>query len=150
MLEPNGLIEAMQDLGINDLEDQEVNYLLKVLQKPELEGAILMPEFLQIMENFGLYDDEAMTQSQQMQMMRQMEEESGEEEQAAHREPKGKELDLSRLDEKSVKIMVMLMLFLLENNMTAQEFFDGVTYQQNVKSKDRTQTLECIRSQDFF
>ena len=136
----------MQDLGINDLEDQEINYLLKVLQKPELEGAILMPEFLQIMENFGLYDDEAMTQSQQMQMMRQMEEESGEEEQAANRGPKGKELDLSRLDEKSVKIMVMLMLFLLENNMTAQEFFDGVTYQQNVKSKDRTQALECIRS----
>lgn len=64
LLEPNGLIEAMQDLGINDLEDQEINYLLKVLQKPELEGAILMPEFLQIMENFGLYDDEALTQSQ--------------------------------------------------------------------------------------
>ena len=37
------------------------------------------------------------------------------------REPakRGKELDLSKLDEKSVKIMVMLMLFLLENNMTA-------------------------------
>jgi hypothetical protein len=32
--------------------------LLKVLSKPELEGAILMQEFLQIMENFGLYDDD--------------------------------------------------------------------------------------------
>lgn len=39
--------------------------MLKVLQKPEFEGAILMQEFLQIMENFGLYDDEqSLTESQ--------------------------------------------------------------------------------------
>jgi len=31
--------------------------LLKVLSKPELDGAILMQELLQIMENFGLYDE---------------------------------------------------------------------------------------------
>jgi len=42
LLSPEGLIEGMQDLGIQDLEDNEINYLLKVLQKPELEGAILM------------------------------------------------------------------------------------------------------------
>jgi hypothetical protein len=82
-------------------------------------------------------------------MVRQREQES-EGEPETNRGGKGKELDLSRLDEKSVKIMVMLMLFLLENNMTALEFFDGVTYQQNVKSKERTQTLDCIRSEDFF
>jgi hypothetical protein len=37
-------------------------------------------------------------------------------------------LDLSRLDQKSVKIMVMLMLFLLENNLTTAEFFKDVIY----------------------
>jgi len=58
LLSPEGLIESIQDLGINELEYEEISYLLKVLQKPELEGAILMQEFLQIMENFGLYDDE--------------------------------------------------------------------------------------------
>jgi len=46
-------------------------------------------------------------------------------------------LDLSRLDQKSVKIMVMLMLFLLENNLTTAEFFKDVVYQQNVKSKTK-------------
>jgi len=35
----------------------EIVYLLKVLSKPELENAILMQEFMQIMENFGLADD---------------------------------------------------------------------------------------------
>lgn len=38
-------------------------------------------------------------------------------------------MDLTKLDEKSVKIMVMLMIFLLENNMTTQEFFKEVTYE---------------------
>lgn len=32
-------------------------------------------------------------------------------------------MDLSKLDQKSVKIMVMLMLYLLENNMTTAQFF---------------------------
>lgn len=57
MLHPEGLIQGIRDLGIDDLEKIEVTYLLKVLSKPELDGAILMQEFLQIMENFGLYDD---------------------------------------------------------------------------------------------
>ena len=46
LLAPEGLIEGMQMLGINDLSDTEIQYLLKVLSKPELEGAILMQEFL--------------------------------------------------------------------------------------------------------
>ncbi len=53
-----GLIEGIKELGITDLTEQEVDYLLKVLSKPELDGAILMQELLQIMENFGLYDDD--------------------------------------------------------------------------------------------
>jgi hypothetical protein len=34
-----------------------------------------------------------------------------------------KPLDLSKLDQKSVKMMVMLMLYLLEQNMSTAEFF---------------------------
>jgi len=33
--------------------------LLKVLSKSELDGAIMLDELLQIMENFGLYDQDA-------------------------------------------------------------------------------------------
>ena len=57
LLSPEGLLESCRDLGIDDLTEKEVRYLLKVLSKPELDGAILMQELLQIMENFGLYDD---------------------------------------------------------------------------------------------
>ena len=47
-----GLIKAMAKLGLAELKPVEVNYLLKVLSKPELDGAILMQEFLEIIKNF--------------------------------------------------------------------------------------------------
>ncbi len=52
-----GLLEGIKDLGIDDLSETEVQSLLKVLSKPELDGAILMQEVFAIMENFGLYDE---------------------------------------------------------------------------------------------
>ena len=58
LIPPQGLIEALADLGLEDLQPIEVNYLLKVLSKPELDGAILMQEFLEIMKNFDLYDED--------------------------------------------------------------------------------------------
>ena len=57
LLSPAGLLEGIKDLGIDDLEEKEVSYLLRVLTKPELDGAILVEELYQIMENFGLYED---------------------------------------------------------------------------------------------
>ena len=52
-----GLLDGIKSLGIDDLTEKEVAYLMRVLTKPELDGAIVVPEFLQIMENLGLYED---------------------------------------------------------------------------------------------
>ena len=49
-----------------------------------------------------------------------------------------------------MKIMVMLMLYLLENNMTTAEFFGSAVYQQNVKSKTKSQTLDILKASDFY
>lgn len=58
ILHPVGLLDGIKELGINDLTEKEIACLLRVLTKPELDQAILVDEFLQIMENLGLYDDE--------------------------------------------------------------------------------------------
>ena len=42
---------------------------------------------------------------------------------------KEKPMDFSKLDQKSIKIMVMLMLHLLGEDLTTQEFFKEVTFQ---------------------
>ena len=58
LIAPMGFLEGLKQLGIDDLEEIEVTYLLKVLSKSELDGAIMVDELLQIMANFGLYDDD--------------------------------------------------------------------------------------------
>jgi hypothetical protein len=46
LLSAEGLLEGIKDLGIDNLKPIEIQYLLKVLSKPELDGAILMQELL--------------------------------------------------------------------------------------------------------
>lgn len=58
LIAPMGFLEGLKHLGIDDLAEIEVTYLLKVLSKSELDGAIMVDELLQIMANFGLYDDD--------------------------------------------------------------------------------------------
>lgn len=72
------------------------------------------------------------------------------EEQQPKKKKKNEPLDLSKLDQKSVKIMVMLMVNLLQLNMTAQEFFQDVVFEQNVKTKTKHFTMLFIKTEDFF
>ena len=46
LLSPMGLLDGIKELGIDDLTEKEIAFLLRVLTKPELDGAIVMPEFL--------------------------------------------------------------------------------------------------------
>jgi len=46
LLAPEGLIDGMRDLGLDDVTEKDLQCLLKVLSKPELDGAILYTEFM--------------------------------------------------------------------------------------------------------
>ena len=58
LLTPDGLLEGIKALGIEDLTSKDCRYLLRVLTKPELDGAIVVHELLQIMENLGFKEGE--------------------------------------------------------------------------------------------
>ncbi len=59
-------------------------------------------------------------------------------------------MDLTQLDEKSIKIMAKLMLALMELNVSLYEFFDGAIYEQLVKTKTKQNVIEIINATDFF
>jgi hypothetical protein len=61
-----------------------------------------------------------------------------------------KGVDLSLLDEKSIKIMAKLMLALMELNVSLYQFFEGKIYEQAVKTKKKENKVEIINSKDFF
>jgi hypothetical protein len=56
-------------------------------------------------------------------------------------------MDLSQLDEKSVKIMAKLMLAMMELNMSLYEFFEGCIYEQLVKSKTKEDVIEIMNTE---
>jgi hypothetical protein len=46
-------------------------------------------------------------------------------------------MDLSQLDEKSIKILAKIILALMELNVSLYDFFDGAIYEQLVKTKTK-------------
>jgi hypothetical protein len=54
LMSPRGFLEGVKDLGFEDITELEAACLMKVLAKPELENAIILNEFVLIMENFGI------------------------------------------------------------------------------------------------
>lgn len=100
-----GFIKGLQSLGIDDLSQLERDCVLKVLTKPDLNGQISFPELLQILENLGLVmEDDACEIGG-----RDDEDNSGEEKQANKNT-----VNLTKLDDKSIKILTLLMMKLME------------------------------------
>ncbi len=46
--------------------------------------------------------------------------------------------------------MVMLMVNLIQSNMTTKEFFKDVLFEQNVKTKSKHFSMTFIKAEDFF
>ena len=65
LLTPDGLLDGIKALGINDLTEKDCRYLLRVLTKPELDGAIVVNELLQIMENLGFTEGDPDDESEE-------------------------------------------------------------------------------------
>lgn len=62
---------------------------------------------------------------------------------------------MSTLDEKSIKILAKLMLALMELNVSLHDFFEGVIFEQPVKTKSQSsksgvRKVEIIEAKDFF
>ena len=63
---------------------------------------------------------------------------------------KAKLMNIDELDQDSLYCMLELMMILMEADQTAEEFFDSVIFQQEVKKGDKKKTLKIMKSSDFF
>jgi hypothetical protein len=172
LLSPIGFLEGLKFLGIDDLEEVEVACLMRVLTKTDLENAILLRELIVIMENFGILDDEGGTAEALGENDIEPEESNqnlpgsvkdgdgtnkaqsdnagGKKKKKKKGDGAGKAMDLSLLDEKSIKIMAKLMLGLMELNVSLYDFFEGVVYEQAVKTKTKQNSIEILNTKDFY
>jgi len=53
-MNPRSFIQGLREIGFEDITDLEITCLMKVLAKPELDEAVILNEFILIMENFGV------------------------------------------------------------------------------------------------
>jgi len=150
LLSPIGFLEGIKDLGITDLEEVEVACLMRVLTKQDLENAILLRELIVIMDNFGIKDEPAAADDLGEQEVEATPATDGGKKKKKKKNADGKPLDLSQLDEKSVKIMAKLMIALMELNVSLYDFFDGFIYEQAVKTKTKQNTVEILNASDFY
>ena len=136
---------------------------MRVLTKADLENAILLRELIVIMENFGIQDDGGegeggdidgnsaeVNDSSAAKQEDTSQGESGKKGGKKRKAAAAAQLDLSQLDNKSVKVLAKLMLALMELNVSLYDFFDGAIYEQLVKTKTKQNVVEIIAAKDFF
>lgn len=149
LMSPVSFLEGIRELGIEDLEEIEVACLMRVLAKPNMDSAILLTELIVIMENFGIGDEEIDEDDAPSEM--EPGQTPGNPDESTSKSKKTKKgIDLSQMDEKSVKIMAKLMLAMMELNMSLYEFFEGCIFEQLVKSKTKEDVIEIMKAESFF
>ena len=59
LLAPYSFLEGLNQLGLGDLDETEVQCLMLILIKPELENQILVNDLVMVMENFQIIEPES-------------------------------------------------------------------------------------------
>jgi hypothetical protein len=169
LLTPRAFLEGVRDTGFDDVTEMEAACLMKVLAKPELENAIILNEFVLIMENFGIppiteeeefeNDYQPDSDAETIASPNQSKPKADNKELAELDEKLKKfgeskkiknplQIKFSLLDEKGTKIMKKLARFLLERYMHPREFF-GPTIKKDEIGKKKSK-VEVIKSSDFY
>ncbi|CAI2363378.1 unnamed protein product [Moneuplotes crassus] len=151
LLTPEGFIEGIHQLGIEDFTELDVACLINLLSRPELEDLILIEE-LEILKDTDklkslideMLEKNAFSQDQTSE---------GREEQQEN-PPNGKaqkkNFNLDSAGDRSICVIYLLIDFLIRNDLSTYTYFGNKIYQQLVKSKSKESTVELIAAKDFF
>lgn len=160
LISPRGFLEGVREVGFEDVTEMEAACLMKVLSKPELENAVILNEFVLIMENFGIppfteeeeFENDYSPDSDEEKRDDDAEKKEDEAKEEGKEEMKSNLTELNEklkkfgeqkksknplvikfeiLDEKAQKMLKKLARFLLERYMHPREFF-GPTIKKEV------------------
>ena len=174
LLSPRGFLQGIKEAGIEDLQEFEVACLMRVLSKPELDSAVILNEFVMIMENFGVLDqgddddgeDYVPDTEQSVHSQVNPDEETKaagadgaekSEDKAAEAKKEGKPKEkkkrvhnLKNIDAKGLKILRKLARFLLKQFLHPREFFGKAIQKQTIKTKKREFYLDTLTFKEFY
>ena len=141
---------------------------MRVLAKPELDNAVILNEFIMIMENFGVMDapededfDEYISDtdaSVQSIAVVETEKEGDAKVEEVKEESKDKKKEkrkprqhnLEHIDAKGVKILKKLARFLLKQFLHPREFFGKAVTKEHITTNKREFYLDVLKFKDFY
>ena len=146
---PEIFVEKIRSLGIEDFSTIHWACLIKVLSISDEDQFIRLPDLIQIMEDFDIYEPEEMeTEGNRGDIGN-----TGNIPNTGNvSNPGGKRkgLDYSQLDEVSMVLMLALTDYVWKAEADLGEIFGEVVYQQAIKTKKKQITVDLINSSDFF
>ena len=159
LMGPEGFLMGLQGLGIEELTETEVQCLMLILVKPELDNAIVVSDFEMVMENFGIgenldpnvqiTENPTADEPQQIEQDPVIEDETPEPVPAQTTQPsKKKRFDFTQLDQESLSYLYDLAK--LEQDYDLKDLFKEHSYEQPIKTKNNENVVEIIESSDFF
>ena len=169
LLSPRAFLQGIKEVGIEDLQEFEVACLMRVLAKPELDSSVILNEFIMIMENFGVPDQEDSVDDyipdteQSVHSVAENNEEAKGDEEVAATTSKAKQEDtkdakkkaprqhnLANIDAKGLKILRKLARFLLKQFLHPREFFGKAIAKQTIKTNKREFYLDTLTFKEFY
>eukprot|EP01022_Parablepharisma_sp_SALTPOND_P000995 TRINITY_DN105406_c4_g1_i1.p2 TRINITY_DN105406_c4_g1~~TRINITY_DN105406_c4_g1_i1.p2 ORF type:complete len:849 (+),score=138.53 TRINITY_DN105406_c4_g1_i1:84-2549(+) len=127
VIKPEDFFKGLKKVGILNLQPLEAECLLKVLATSDAVDDISVDNLVQILEDYGIIDPESRDSSKNSNF-----------------------LNLAKLDDISMVIMLALAEYLMQEKVPLYELFGNVIYTQNVKTKTKERTVELIDSNEFF
>lgn len=111
-----------------------------MLTKKPLTNYIRVVDLKELLENFGVkeYDQGSQTNEDEMS------------ETDDPRKRKKKNMNFDVLTKESLNLLANLTDYLLDSDTSVYEFFDGMIYNQVVRTKNKQSTVEIISAIEFF
>jgi hypothetical protein len=113
---------------------------MKVLTKKPLTNYIRIMDLRELLENFGVKEYDQASQSNEEEMS----------ETDDPRKHKKKNMNFDALTKESLNVLASLTDYLLDTDTSVYEFFDGMIYNQVVRTKNKQSTVEIISGIEFF
>lgn len=123
---------------------------MNVLAKPQLENTILLDELIDIMENLGIPDEGGNSGETNQQEEEAQETPEPNQKKAPAQAKNKKGMNIDDLSDEAKNLLFNFLLYLEQESMTVSNFFEGVRFDQQVKTKKKQMTVQIVQAEDFF
>lgn len=138
----NVFLASLKKLEINNFSDMDIKCLLKVFTTSDLPEKIKIENLKSLLSNFGVNEYEQPIENQTNF--------DGMTDTDDPRRKKRKNLNYDLLTKESLNVLAVFTDFLLDTDTSVYEFFDGMIYNQVVRTKNKQSTVEIMASNEFF